>query len=276
MKRFELVRQILERAVGGEDIFAHGNFWRALSLQEFIAKGVFGLPLVKAGDAANSNIILALRGRTPFGADLSPRPPGARYRRMPAGKDPVPERDVAFIERWIDDGCPDEEIVELHASPGKKAWGRSLKRMRGATNLVTFFRSFDYFFMFGSHPDTDAAIGEFFGLAGQWPGWNLSLEEKSWADLISLPQSMAPILQVSDDQLRIMRDFFGEPMAADDLNRAYWHFGCGTLPLDKLRPRDEKHQMNEIGMWMNWLAFADAAIRTNTERQGSEDRSVAP
>jgi hypothetical protein len=279
MKRFELVRQILERSVGGKDIFAHGNFWRALSLQEFISKSVFGLPLVKARDAANSNLIHALRGRKPFGADLSPRPPGARYRRMPAGKDPVPERDIVFIERWIDDGCPDEEIEEVRAFAEDEGLRTLAREDEGLGKYVTFFRSFDYFFMYdiGSHPETGSAIGEFFGIGEAWPGWNLSFEVKAWSDLVSLPQSRAPILRLSEDQLRIMRDFFGDPMSADELNLAFWHFGRGTLPLDELRPSDKKHQMNGTGMWLSWLAFADAAIRTDTEPQGWETvgRAVA-
>jgi hypothetical protein len=74
-----------------------------------------------------------------------------------------------------------------------------------------------------------------------------------------------------------MRDFFGDPMSADELNLAFWHFGRGTLPLDELRPSDKKHQMNGTGMWLSWLAFADAAIRTDTEPQGWETvgRAVA-
>lgn len=31
----------------------------------------------------------------------------ATFRRMPAGLDPVFLEDIDFIERWIDDGCPD-------------------------------------------------------------------------------------------------------------------------------------------------------------------------
>ena len=72
---------------------------------------------------------------------------------MPAGKDPVPERDVAFIERWIDDGCPDEEIVELHAFAREEGLGPLAQADEGLDKFVTFFRSFDYFFMFGSHPE---------------------------------------------------------------------------------------------------------------------------
>jgi photosystem II stability/assembly factor-like uncharacterized protein len=102
MKRFERVVQILDEAIGGPgaSIRRHGTFWRGLSRDEFVAHVVFGRPLVVVGQGADSNLVKALKGVEPFD--------GSPLRRMPAGMPPVPAQSIAIIERWIDDGCPDD------------------------------------------------------------------------------------------------------------------------------------------------------------------------
>jgi hypothetical protein len=107
MKRFDHVKQILEEAVNGETIGAHGNFWRPLSLDQFKAKKVFGQALLVVGNPDDSNLIKALEGRAPFGADAGV--PGATWPRMPAGFDPVPPDRIAYLRKWIADGCPDDD-----------------------------------------------------------------------------------------------------------------------------------------------------------------------
>ncbi len=110
MTRFERVKQILDDAIGGESIGAHGAFWRPLDLPAFKLKAVFGRVLVVPGDGQHSNLVLALRGQAPFSADSGD--PDGVHRRMPAGRAPVPEERIAFISQWIDDGCPDDEFIE--------------------------------------------------------------------------------------------------------------------------------------------------------------------
>jgi photosystem II stability/assembly factor-like uncharacterized protein len=108
MTRYEQVIRILDASIGGSgsDIGAHGPFWRGLTRDQFVAKTVFNRPLVVVGDSAASNLVKALKGETPFGVDLPAPPPGARFSRMPAALPPVADADIAFIARWIDDGCP--------------------------------------------------------------------------------------------------------------------------------------------------------------------------
>lgn len=110
MGRFERVCEMLDGAVGGPEapVRVHGPFWRGQTRDEFVAKKVLGKPLITVGDGAGSNLVRALRGEAPFGADLDQPPPGASFSRMPAGRPPVPAESIAFIQRWIDDGCPDD------------------------------------------------------------------------------------------------------------------------------------------------------------------------
>jgi hypothetical protein len=109
MKRYDRVKQILDAAVQGQDIGAHKAFWRTLDLAGFIVKSIYGLQLVAVGDGAHSNLVLALRGQAPFGSDIGT--PNAKMPRMPQGFPAVAAPDIAFIEKWITDGCPDDEVL---------------------------------------------------------------------------------------------------------------------------------------------------------------------
>ena len=113
MTRFERVQQILDEAVGGAtaNIGVHQAFWRGITREQFISKAVMGLPLIQVGHGAESNLVKALKGEPPFGVDLGNAPPEAEMSRMPAGMPPVSAADIAFIQKWIDEGCPDGEMV---------------------------------------------------------------------------------------------------------------------------------------------------------------------
>jgi photosystem II stability/assembly factor-like uncharacterized protein len=108
VSRFDRVIQILDAAIGGPNvnIAVHGAFWRGLTRQQFVEKKVQGLDLLVVGNGAASNLIKALKGEVPFGADLEPPPAGALYDRMPSGLNSVADEDIAVIAKWIDDGCP--------------------------------------------------------------------------------------------------------------------------------------------------------------------------
>ncbi|QEL14089.1 WD40/YVTN/BNR-like repeat-containing protein [Limnoglobus roseus] len=112
MSPFQRVVQILDTSVGGPTAgvgFPHGPFWRGATRDQFVVLKVRTLDLITLGNGAGSNLIKSLKGEAPFGADLDNPPAGARFSRMPAGLPPVPDADIAFIEQWIDAGCPDAE-----------------------------------------------------------------------------------------------------------------------------------------------------------------------
>ena len=119
MTRYERVIQILDEAIGGPDvnIGVHGAFWRGVPRDQFVTKKVFNLDLVVVGSGAAANLVKSLKGEAPFGADLPNPPPSARFSRMPAGALPVSDADIAFIQTWIDDGCPEDPFPPLHWRP---------------------------------------------------------------------------------------------------------------------------------------------------------------
>jgi hypothetical protein len=113
MKRFDRVKQYLEDAVNSDTIGIHGNFWKALTLDQFksyVVQVHGGVQLLIVGNGANSNLVKALEGRFPFGKDTGV--PGATFNRMPdpdAGYGPMPAERIAYIKGWIDGGCKDED-----------------------------------------------------------------------------------------------------------------------------------------------------------------------
>lgn len=109
MSAFQRVIDILDAAIGGPDvgIAGHGAFWRGLTRDEFVVHRVFNRDLLVVGRGAESNLVKSLRGEAPFGSDLDDPPPGASIPRMPFGLPPVADDDIAFIEEWIDQGCPE-------------------------------------------------------------------------------------------------------------------------------------------------------------------------
>ena len=121
--RYDRVLEILDDSIGGPDavIGVHRAFWRGRSRDEFVEYEFRGLRLVNVNDGAGSNLVKALKGEAPFGADLPDPPVGARFSRMPAGFDPVADADIAFIEKWIDEGCPEDTLNPANTM----AWRRT-------------------------------------------------------------------------------------------------------------------------------------------------------
>jgi hypothetical protein len=109
----QFIRQILVEngEQGGVAAAPHGDFWLTLSYDAFVNGDVpsvhdpntnLPMPVLVRGNAAQSNIILALRGEGPlFGAD-------GVFGQMPANGPPFFSTDqIDSIGAWIDRGCPE-------------------------------------------------------------------------------------------------------------------------------------------------------------------------
>jgi hypothetical protein len=126
---FGKVVRLLEGSVRGFRIGAHRNFWRGVTRDEFVAMSVFGQPLIAlrpdgSFDAANSNLIKALRGEPPFDAPPDGEHDPARYPRMPAEHPPMPAQGIEYIYRWIEAGCPESDPPSQVGTPEEKPLSR--------------------------------------------------------------------------------------------------------------------------------------------------------
>jgi photosystem II stability/assembly factor-like uncharacterized protein len=157
MNRYQRVIEILDAAIGGRNvnIAVHGAFWRGITRQQFIEKKVLGLDLVVIGNGAASNLIKALKGESPFGADLDNPPDGARFDRMPSGLSPVADADIAFIAKWIDDGSPEEDAAPRPSAETAPADPSAVLQWRATNAPVASSRTDDIWFL---DPQTGWAV----------------------------------------------------------------------------------------------------------------------
>ncbi len=261
MKRFERLKQILEEAVEGKAIMAHGNFWRDLTLEQFKVKKIYGKQLVETGNAEESNLVKALEGRAPFGANIGT--PGAIFKRMPDGFPPVAPEKIAVIRKWIDDGCPDEEETPVG--------GEGESQAQRFVRYNAYWRDFDNWSLFNRTPEIDDAINEFFPLAEVWMAVASKQKPLSdWENAIS-PQSVRNAVDLLASRiLETIRSHYGTPINFDELFESYELFGADKLPDDPLRPNAPRHNMNSEIMWFFYSAFVDAAFRLNAVADKAE------
>ncbi len=138
--RYQRVKQILNDAAGQSAPSYQGyeRFWN-LPLHEFLSARLYGVALIapaaaataaplasggscchstpdapvaaaSAGRGAASGLVRGLRGQFPFD--------GSQFPPLPWGGTRVAEPDIQFIEQWIDDGCPEQD-VPVHAEVGE-------------------------------------------------------------------------------------------------------------------------------------------------------------
>jgi hypothetical protein len=255
------VQLLLDEAVHGDNILAHGPFWRTLTRDQFVAKSIFGKALVaKRADGTfdpdESNLVKALEGRPPFGADLNPPPAGAFLNRMPDGYDPMPQVRIDEIRAWITAGCPD-------AAPAPTA----LVTLTAASPLpdqtiLDFWRELDNWAMFEATPEVGDAISAFFEKAPLWmafaadparePDWQAATQDAAFRDALGL---------LEGKQRETVLKYFGTPVPLESLLYAFRRFGDNSLPNDPQRPADMRHNMNGRVMWFMWAGFCDACLR---------------
>ena len=262
MKRFEKVKIILEEAVEGTTIAAHGNFWRNLTLEQFKVKMVFGRKLVVVGNAVESNLIKALEGRTPFGADIGT--PGAIFNRMPDGFPDVASEKIDYIRDWIDDGCPDDEDAQILEFSEQDF-----------TSYNAYWRDFDNWAAFNATPEIEAAINEFFSHVDIWMAVAQGqMPLSAWQEAISLPSAREAITLLKGRILETINIHFGTPADLDNLLECYELFGSNKLPDDPLRPQAPRHNMNGWIMWFFYSAFLDASLATSVSPEKEELRNL--
>jgi hypothetical protein len=253
--RFGQVTQILDAAVGPEPFGAHGAFWRGLTRDQFVVKIVRGEQLLVVGDGSGSNLVKALRGQVPFGSDIGTA--GADLRRMPAGRDPVPDADIAVIERWIDDGCPD---TATQAEPDVSNTTGSFRP--DPQVHVDYFRALDEWSAFNRPPEVEAAIELAFGFRRAWLAYAKdATREPGFVAAISGAAVRQAVALLADRQQQTVETHYGVPVPLLALLDGYERFGNDGLPSDPLRPFEPRHRMDGVEMWFMLAAFAEACVR---------------
>jgi hypothetical protein len=255
------IKQILDLAVNGEDFGAHGPFWRGLSRDQFVAKSIFGKKLIavrpdNSFDPDESNLVKALEGRAPFGANLTPPPAGTIFNRMPDGYPPVPAERIAEIRSWIAAGCPETQpspITWVDLTAG----GPSPPQLH-----IEFWRELDNWSMFSAVPPVPDDIDAFFAAAPQWLSFAKNpTQEGAWLQALNASAVQQAVGRLESRQRDTVVQHYGRPVPFLTLLDSFEHFGDDSLPDDTQRPQDPRHSMNGAVMWFMWSGFADACLR---------------
>jgi len=246
MNPVERVKKILDDLVGGTDFHGHGAFWRGLTRDELVAVEVFGYPLIVVGDGASSNLVRALKGESPFGLDSEGS--ADLFYRMPRFMPPATPRQIAFIKRWIDDGCPEHEAgVVFDVRHGD--------RLAGYTG---YFKALDDWSLNNRPADVKGALPYVYDSATYWRAALLRPAQRGdWMQRIRKPECVAAIGLLSQRQRDTVTPYFGSPPNEANLFEAYALFGAARLPPDDYQ---KPHDMDNPGMWFVWSAFIAAAF----------------
>ena len=130
----------------------------------------------------------------------------------------------------------------------------------------TYWRVFDNWALFQAEPEVQGAVGQFFGVVGNWLAFATDpAAEQQWVDAIAQPPARDAISLLSSRQAETIRQHFGSPVQFLTLLDAYERFGNDSLPDDPLRPQRPRHSMDGAQMWFNWSAFGDACLRLGFE-----------
>jgi hypothetical protein len=257
------IKQILDDAVENKNIGGHGPFWRTLSRDQFIAKAVFGKKLIakKADgtfDPDESNLVKALEGRPPFGANLTPPPAGAIFDRMPDGLPAVTPDRIAEIRTWIKAGCPEKQVVTTPLTEAAPADAGPV----GPQVHIAFWRDFDDWAMFHATSDVGDDINAYFGATDAYFAFARdAAEEPGWVTALADPAARQAIARLEAHQRLTVSQHYGRPAPLPALLDSFETFGNDSLPDDPERPVDVRHRMNGAIMWFMWSAFADACLR---------------
>ncbi len=247
LNRFSRIKVFLDESIEGQNIGAHGPFWRGTSRDEFVNLEVFNTAVVTIGDGANSALVRALRGDG--------------FPQMPRGFNPMPAERIRFIEKWINDGAPSglSDVVTFNPDEGDGL---------DPVQHNHYWREFDNWAAFHRPPGIQEAVGLSSGVARVWAGFARGTpSEQELQSAIESPRTLAAVQLLARRQMQTIEAHYGNPIPLRNLLESYELFGRGIdnagLPEDPLRAGDP-HQMNGPQMWFNWTAMADACLRAST------------
>ena len=249
MAGLQQVQDVLERVLGPAPLPFHIAFWRGRTRDELVATQVLGQPLIVVGQPDASPLVQALRGaasgtiRAYFGTA-----------RAEAG-------DLAVIEEWIRDGCP-----EVAAQRGAAKIGLAVADEAGDDQHNAYWRAMDFFFhpALGS-PTTVQHVLQLHGDALQaWiPTMLTGTDPDSWPNYLAQADVAESFAQVRHHQRRLLEEYYEG--SQEDILDSLWKFGGSLLPTDPTHPLPPiiHHRMNGVLDWFFWAPYLDASLRAS-------------
>jgi hypothetical protein len=257
MATLQQVQDVLERVLGTRPMPFHYAFWRGKTRDEMVATRLFGRPLIVPGRPEESPLIWALR-RASAGERGGPRA-GSKLIRAYFGQARAGDGDVAVLEEWIRDGCPEAAT----APTPRRASVRGLEAAPATdARHVEYWRAIDAFFLPSlASPETVPHVLRMHGDALEaWvPSMVSATDPARWPGYLASPEVAGSFAFVRHHQRRLIREFYGE--SPPDLIDSLWKFGGNLLPTDPLSLARPEHTMNGVLDWFFWAPYLDATLR---------------
>jgi hypothetical protein len=256
MPGLQQIQDMLERALGTHPMPNHDYFWRGKTRDELVATRVFGLPLIVPGRPDESNLLRAMRGTTSgrdgpnrLGADLL----HALFRQIR-----VTEDDIALLERWVREGCPEVAPV---AAPKARATAATAATEASDDTHVSYWRAIDDFFLPGlASPETVPHVNRMhFAALQRWLPAMVGGDPADWISYLTQPDVATSFDYIRHHQRRLIQEYYDDSQA--DLLDSLWKFGGNLLPTDPLSHALPQHTMNSVFDWFLWSPYLDASLR---------------
>lgn len=249
MAGLQQVQDVLQRVLGAAPLPFHIAFWRGRTRDELVATQVLGQPLIVVGRPEASPLVQALRGAAsgPIRAYFGPV-------RAEAG-------DLAVIEQWIRDGCP-----EVAAKRGA-AWSRLTDaEAAGDDQHTAYWRAIDFFFHPSlATPTTRDHVLRLHGVALEaWlPTMLTGTDPARWPNYLAQANVAESFAHVRHHQRRLLQEYYAGSQA--DILDSLWKFGGSLLPTDPTHPLPPiiHHRMNAVLDWFYWVPYLDASLRAS-------------
>lgn len=243
------IQDLLERVLGAAPLPFHIAFWRGRTRDELVATQVIGQRLIIVGQPEASPLVQALRGE-------ARGPIRAYFGQVRAKAD-----DLAVIEQWIRDGCPE----------GAAKQSDIRNRFAEAATVsddqhTAYWRAIDVFF----HPSlavepTRSHVLLLHGdaLAAWLPTMLAGTDPTAWPGYLAQAQVENAFEHVRLHQRRLLQEHYAG--AQEDILDSLWKFGGGLLPIDPSHPLPpiQHHRMNSVLDWFFWVPYIDATLRAD-------------
>lgn len=251
MAGLQQVQDVLERVLGAAPLPFHIAFWRGRTRDELVSTQVLGQPLIVVGEPEASPLVQALRGAA-SGAIRAYFGPA----RAESG-------DLAVIEQWIRDGCP--EVSAMHGVDRSRFTAAAAAAAEDEQHTA-YWRAIDFFFHPAlTSPTTRVHVLRLHGTAlERWlPTMLNETDPNLWPDYLAQAEVAESFAHIRHHQRRLLQEYYaGTP---DDILDSLWKFGGSLLPIDPAHPLPPiiHHRMNSVLDWFYWVPYLDASLRAS-------------
>jgi hypothetical protein len=246
MAGLQQVQDVLERVLGAAPLPFHLAFWRGKTRDELVATKVLGEKLVVVGRPEASPLVLALKGAA-----------GGRVQAY-FGRARAKAADLAVIEQWIRDGCP-----EVDPRRGRARAELAAAAAVGDEQHVAYWRAIDFFFhpALASAQTRDHVIRLHGDALEAWLPTAVTGEDpQRWPAYLAQADVAASFDHVRHHQRRLLQEFYED--SQDAILDSLWKFGGNLLPVDPNHPLPpiKQHTMNSVMDWFFWAPYIVASL----------------